>query len=378
LNHRVLQLNSLIDTGIEVSKLNQRTSLQQLALERAASLTNSSKGLVTVSQSNGAREEIFFPHGEKTRTVKDPRHRIASRFRFEGATYTFKLFEKESRRGILAFEATDQLLLDALVRQVHASLENQYLHRQELEKQKIERDISVAASIQQRILPRTLPAIDGYEIAGINIPTRFVGGDYFDCITLQDGRYALVMADVAGKGVPAALLVSSLHAYLAAYLESPMSLAELAGRLNKVICRTSTPEKFITAFLGLLTPATGQLETVSAGHNPVYWLKGDGEIQELSAGGAPLGMLDLDLPYEREQIVLGRNDRLLLYTDGIPEATSEQNELFETVMPLQEFLKSHTADHADGFIKALIEDIRKFTGDAPQSDDITALYLIRL
>jgi sigma-B regulation protein RsbU (phosphoserine phosphatase) len=378
LNHRVLQLNSLIDTGIEVSKLYQRTSPHQLALERAASLTNASKGLVRVTSKKGEKEETFFPVGERTRKVEDPSHCITSSFKFGGNAYTFKLFEKESRHGILPFEETDQLLLDALTRQVHASLENRYLHQQELEKQKIEREISVAAGIQQRIIPEALPAIEGYDIAGINIPSKLVGGDYFDCISLPDGRYVLVMADVAGKGMPAALLVSSLHAYLSAYLETPMSLAELAGRLNKVICRTSTADKFITAFIALLTPATGEIEAVNAGHNPVYWLKNDSTIQEIKASGVPFGMLDLDLPYQSEQIVLGQGERVLLYTDGIPEATSEQNQLYESTVPLQEFLKRHESDSADAFIKELIDDIKKFTADAPQSDDITALYLVRL
>jgi len=377
LNHRVLQLNSLIDTGIEVSKLYQRTSPHQLALERAASLTNASKGLVRVTSKRGGKEETFFPVGERTRKVENPHHCIASAFRFGGKTYTFKLFEKESRHGILPFEETDQLLLNALARQVHASLENRYLHQQELEKQNIEREISVAASIQQRILPEALPVIDGYDIAGINIPSKLVGGDYFDCISLPDGRYALVMADVAGKGMPAALLVSSLHAYLSAYLETHMSLAELAGRLNKVICRTSTPEKFITAFIALLTPGTGDLEAVNAGHNPVYWMKNEGTIQELKASGVPFGMLDLDLPYQNERFRLDKGDRVLLYTDGIPEATNQRRELYESVSPLAGFLHDHKLATAELFIRDLIDDIKNFTGDAPQSDDITALYLVR-
>jgi sigma-B regulation protein RsbU (phosphoserine phosphatase) len=377
LNHRVLQLNSLIDTGIEVSKLYQRTSPHQLALERAASLTNASKGLVRMTSKKAVKEETFFPVGEQTRKVEDPSHCITSSFKFGGKTYTFKLFEKESRHGILPFEETDQLLLDALARQVHASLENRYLHQQELEKQKIEREISVAASIQQRILPEALPVIDGYDIAGINIPSKLVGGDYFDCISLPDGRYALVMADVAGKGMPAALLVSSLHAYLSAYLETYMSLVELAGRLNKVICRTSTPEKFITAFIALLTPGTGYIEAVNAGHNPVYWMKNDGTIQELKASGVPFGMLDLDLPYQNEQIRLGKGERVLMYTDGITEAMNERQQLYDTCVPLKEFVIKKRQHSAKEFIDALISDIKRFSGAAAQADDITALYLIR-
>lgn len=217
----------------------------------------------------------------------DSTTRISSSFTFGENTYTFELYDKESRAGILPFEETDQLLLDALARQVHASLENRYLHQQALEKQKIEQEIAVAALIQQRILPASLPEIDGYDVAGINIPSKSVGGDYYDCIPLADGRFALVIADVAGKGVPAALLVSSLHAYFSAYLQSGMSLVEIMVRLNRVICQASTDDKFITAFIALLTPGTGEVEAINGGHNPVYWLRVDKTVDELNRGRPP-------------------------------------------------------------------------------------------
>ena len=374
LNHRVLQLNSLIDTGIEVTKLEGATAPEILALQRAASLTNAASGSVSVKNVTGEITRYAFPSGTESTGGE---HRITSGFGFADRTYTFELFDKESRSGIRPFEETDQLLLDALARQVHASLENRYLHTQALEKQKFEQDIKVAAAIQQRILPAELPSIKGYDIAGINIPSKSVGGDYYDCIPLPDGRFALVMADVAGKGVPAALLVSSFHAYLTAYLESRMPLVEMVKRLNTVIGRASTDDKFITALLAILSPETGEIESVNAGHNPAYLLRGDGTVQELMAGGIALGMLDVDLPFESERVTLNRGERLLLYTDGIPEATNERSELFESDTPLQKFFHSHTPDQATVFIRELIARIRTFTGPAPQSDDITALYLVR-
>jgi sigma-B regulation protein RsbU (phosphoserine phosphatase) len=376
LNHRVLQLNSLIDTGIEVSKLDQHTSVQRLALERAAALTNASGGLLRIAR-EGKSEEFRFPEGVSQPPSTENGHSITSSFEFSGSTYTFALFAKESRKGLLPFEETDQILLDALARQVHASLENRYLHKQALEKQKIEQDIEVAASIQQKILPDALPSIEGYDVFGINIPSKSVGGDYYDCIPLKDGRYALVIADVAGKGVPAALLVSSLHAYLSAYLEGGFTLTELVHRLNKVIHNASTDDKFITAFIALLTPKTGDIESTSAGHNEIYLLKNDGSIQDLKAGGLPLGMVDLDLPYESEKARVEPGERLLLYTDGVPEATDEQNRLFESAVPLREFVEHNRPERAERFIQELIEKIKRFTGSAPQSDDITALYLLR-
>ena len=377
LNHRVLQLNSLIDTGIEVAKLDQDSSPQRLALERAASLTNASTGMVKVTQGEMLKEEITFPAGATVGRAISEAHRITTNFTFGGETYTFELYEKESRNGILPFEETDQLLLDALARQVHASLENRYLHEQALEKQKIEQDIAVAASIQQRILPTVLPSIKGYDIAGINIPSKSVGGDYYDCIPLPDGKYALIVADVAGKGVPAALLVSSLHAYLSAYLESTIPLDRLVRRLNTVIYSASTDDKFITAFIALLTPETGEIETLSAGHNPAFLLKKDNTIQELNTGGVALGMLDIDFPYQTERVTIEPGERLLLYTDGVTEAANEQNQLYDSDVPLQQFVLRARPERAELFIQSLIGDIKRFTGNAPQNDDITALYLLR-
>jgi serine phosphatase RsbU (regulator of sigma subunit) len=377
LNQRVLQLNRLIDTGIEVSKLGQGGFPQRLALERAAALTNASAGRVRVMRGAAVREETRFPEGAEIVPSSVTRSRIETDFEFEGETYLFELFDKESREGVVQFEAIDHLLLDALARHVQASLENRYLHRQALEKQRMEQDLLVAASIQEKILPVSLPEIPGYDIAGINIPSKSVGGDYYDCIPLADGRCALVMADVAGKGIPAALLVSSLHAYLGAYLESGMPIVDLVRRLNQVIYNASTDDKFITGFIAILSPETGTIESVNAGHNPVYCMRADGSVQELNAGGIALGMLERDFPYQSEVTVIGAGEGVLLYTDGIPEAADEKMRLYESHAPLKEYLLRHRDLTARQFLTGLISDIRSFTGEAPQNDDITALYLIR-
>jgi serine phosphatase RsbU (regulator of sigma subunit) len=378
LNHRVLQLTSLIDTGIEVAKLDNAGTVHRLALQRAASLTNASKGFVTIASGDLIRETVAFPEGSAVAAAPEAGARITAGFTFGGETYTFALFDKESRAGVIPFEDTDQMLLEALTRQVHASLENRSLLQQALDKEKMERDLALAASIQQLIIPKSLPAVKGYDIAGVNIPTKSVGGDYYDCIPLPDGRYALIVADVAGKGIPAALLVSSLHAYLQAYLASgSISLVELSRRLNKAICQSSPDDMFITAFIAMLSPATGEVEAVNLGHNTVYHLKSDGNIGELSDGGLALGMLDIDFPYQTQKVSIGKGDRLLLYSDGIPEAMGPNDQLFESVLPLAAYLSKHRPDRAEEFINDLLHEIRVFTADTPQSDDITALYLLR-
>ncbi|MBP1655350.1 MAG: Serine phosphatase RsbU, regulator of sigma subunit [Bacteroidetes bacterium] len=338
LNHRVLQLTSLIDTGIEVAKLDNAGTVHRLALQRAASLTNASKGFVTIQSGDRVRETVTFPEGSALAASSEPGARITAGFTFDGETFTFGLFDKESRSGVIPFEDTDQMLLEALTRQVQASLENRSLLQQALDKEKMERDLALAASIQQLIIPKSLPAVEGYDIAGVNIPTKSVGGDYYDCIPLNDGRYALVVADVAGKGIPAALLVSSL---------------------------------------AMLSPGTGEVESVNLGHNTVYHLKSDGSVAELSEGGLALGMLDIDFPYQTQKVTIGRGERLLLYSDGIPEAIGANDQLFESVLPLAAYLAKYRPDRAEEFIADLLREIRAFTAGTPQSDDITALYLLR-
>lgn len=378
LNHRILQLNSLIDTGIEVAKLNQGESPHHLALVRAASLVNASRGVVKITSGETLKEEYAFPEGAATHGPVSMAKRIASSFRFFDDTFTFELYNKESRDGRADFEETDQLLLDALARQVHASLENRYLYQQSLEKQRIEQELDLASSIQKKILPAALPSIEGYDIAGVNIPSKSIGGDYYNCILLEDGTYALVVADVAGKGVPAALLVNSLHAYLLAYLKGTLHLPDLASHLDKSLYRDSTEDKFVTALIALLNPSTGEIEYLSAGHNPGYILRTSGDIQEMVVGGPPLGILNMDLHFESNHLKLEKGDRLLLYTDGVTEAHNGNNELFETAFPLPEYMMRHKPHHSGAFIDELIRDIKKFSGSAPQSDDITVLYLHRV
>ena len=162
-----------------------------------------------------------------------------------------------------------------------------------------------------------------------------------------------MVADVTGKGVPEALLVSSLHAYLSAYLEVPGTLPELLGKPNRALYNTSTIDKFVTAFIALLSPGTGELEYSSAGHNPCYLLKEDGTVRELKTGGFPLWAFDMDMPYPSERLQIGK-------TDGVTEAA---NELYER----------HRPDKAEIFIA----ELKDFTGPAPQNDDVTALYLYR-
>lgn len=371
LNQKILQLNSMIDTGIEISKSHEENFLFNLALKSVISLTNASRGMLEIVSSGLKKETIYFPNSFK---IVGNENIIKTEFEFKDSLHTFTLVDKESRDGFIPFDDTDQSLLDALSRQVHVALENHHLHLGALEKQKIEQELSVAASIQKAIIPNTVPHIDGYDIYGINIPSKEIGGDYYDCIKLKNGKYALIMADVSGKGISAALLVSSLHASLQAYLHTDFSLIELAQKLNKVIYESSTTDTYVTFFIAVLEPISGQVESLNAGHNPSFIIRKNNEIIQLKNGGVPFGFIDWNYPYQSEQSILDIGDRLILYTDGIPEAMNQKGKFYEDKGRFEKFILNNNGN-ARNFINNLVTDVKKFTGKAPQSDDITALYL---
>ncbi len=376
LNHRLLQLNTLIDTGIEISKLKNKNTLLEMALERAVSLTNASKGILEIVKNDRVLGVIKLPSTIELSELSKSKNVIETSVEYRGFKYNVKLVDKESRSGFVDFDETDRTLLEAFARQVLAAVENQQLHKEALENETIKKELSVASSIQKKIIPNKLPEINGYDIAGINIPSKEVGGDYYDCYQLSDGRFALIMADVTGKGVPAALLVSTLNASLKAYLDMNLSLSELAVKINKIIFNASTPDKFITFFIAILNPANGELDIVNAGHNPTLILKNDGSLQKIEAGGVALGMFDMGLPFEGQKLVLEPGEKLLMYTDGIPEAMTMEEEEYSDEK-LEEFFIKQSDDNAKNFIDALIQDVKSFTKDTPQSDDITALFLVR-
>jgi phosphoserine phosphatase RsbU/P len=376
LNEKVVQLNNLVDTLIEASQYDKRSVLFELALERMASLTNASFALFQIKKDDNIVQQQSFPPTFSVDDVLNSELTIESSFDFNNLSYQFFLAEKETRAGATNFNDLDKLLLDAITRQVRSSIENEFLNNQAIEKEKMEKELNVAASIQQRILPEELPLIKGYDLAGTNIPSREVGGDYFNTIALGNGKYALIIADVAGKGIGAALLVSTLDAALHSYLEFDLPLTKMADKLNKLIYKSSPPDKFITFFIAVLNSETGELDIVNAGHNPILLLKEDNSIHKIEAGGVGLGMLDMEIPYEGTKLNLEKGGRLFLYTDGIPEAMNENEEEYSDEQMEKFFVRNNTSGSQE-YVDKLVDDVKKFSGNAEQSDDITLLYLIR-
>jgi sigma-B regulation protein RsbU (phosphoserine phosphatase) len=378
LNEKILQLNNLIDTGIDLAKFENQNILFEMALARMVSLTNSSSALIRVAEGNKevAAQQVTFPPGLPADKILNSNYKIESSFEFRNTLYRFVLSEKESRKGVIEFGELDMMLLEAISRQVRTAIENNFLLKESLEKERIEKEMLLAASIQQKIIPEVLPVIEGYELAGENIPSREVGGDYYDCIDMGNGRYALIIADVAGKGIAAALLVNTLNASLYSYLQFNLPLTEMADRLNKLIYNASPPDKFITFFMAVLDSKSGELDVVNAGHNPILLLRKDGRLDKIDAGGIGLGMLDLGIPYEGQKLVMNPGDKLFLYTDGIPEAMDKDEIEYSDDRMIEFFIKNADKPAAE-FISGIVGDVSKHVNGEPQSDDITSMILKR-
>ncbi len=375
LNEKIFQLNHLIDAGIELSRFEKRNILFELALERVCSLTNATSALIKIKD-NSDDSEVYslFPAGIDRESILTSEFKIQSSFEHKNRSYYFVLSGKETRKGLTSFNELDKSLFEAVTRQVSAAIENEYLHRQSVEKELIQKEINIAASIQQRIIPKELSKIEGYEIAGINIPSKEVGGDYYDCINLDNGKVALVIADVTGKGIAASLLVNTLNASLFSYLEFDLPLTEIADRLNKLIYRSTPSDRFITFFITVLDPGKGELEVVNAGHNPILLLRENGTLEKIDAGGIGLGMLDFGIPYAGQSLKLEKGDKLFLYTDGIPEAMNPDEEEYSDER-MFEFFKKNSSLSSKEFIDAIVKDVKLHVGTADQSDDITCLVL---
>lgn len=265
-------------------------------------------------------------------------------------------------------------LLHALGRMTVVSIQNLHLVEEQIEKERLEKEMRLAREIQERLLPRDLPALPGLDVAGIALPSRHVGGDYFDVVRLDEHRLLLAVADVTGKGMPAALLMSNLQACLRVVLPMDLTLEQATGHFNRVICENTDASTFITSFVAIYDARLQRLDYVNAGHNPPLLVRSDGRVELLETGGLLLGVLK-GAPYERGQAALHAGDVVALFTDGVTEAMSADEEEYGEAR-LEACLQAHRSGSAQELLDAVQEEIRRFTGHAAVlSDDLTLVVL---
>jgi serine phosphatase RsbU (regulator of sigma subunit) len=238
----------------------------------------------------------------------------------------------------------------------------------------MKRDLEIAREIQSWLMPSSPPEVPGFEIAFATRPANTVAGDYYDAFFRENGRLLVVVADVAGKSVPAALLTATLQASLRTLAALPGSLPELVSRVNHYACEQSLQgRRFTTGFLAEIDPGTGCITYVNAGHNWPVLRRANGAIERLEAGGLPLGIMAA-APYQCGTTELHSGDLILIFTDGLVEAENERAEEYgeNRMLPVMQGLHNATANEA---LKRVMSAVDAFVGLTRQHDDITCLVL---
>jgi serine phosphatase RsbU (regulator of sigma subunit) len=255
-------------------------------------------------------------------------------------------------------------------------VENARLTEEQMERERLEREQQVASEIQQRFLPATAPIVPGYELQGISFPCYEIGGDYYDFIQRDDGRLVVALGDVSGKGTAAALLMSSLHAAVHAQADIHNSLAKTIGAVNRYLVESIPANRFVTLFYAELDPKSRALAFLNAGHNPPLIVHSGGTMEQLAAGGLPLGIMpNADFREGRTQLHPG--DVLVIYSDGVSEACNPGGEEFGPTRLYE--VVARNMDASAGGIRDRIESaLTKFCQGTPAADDITLVICKRL
>jgi sigma-B regulation protein RsbU (phosphoserine phosphatase) len=254
------------------------------------------------------------------------------------------------------------------------SIENARLFREALEMQRLEDELKIAREIQQGLLPDKLPVMNGFEIAGINIPSYQVGGDYYDVIEQSDRDFVVAIGDVSGKGTPASLLMAGVQAVLRTIAPLHLPLPVATGRMNDLICMNTHGSKFITFFWGVLETDSRTLRYVNAGHNPPILVRKNGSMLKLEEGGLILGIMKNITTYAEGSVRFEKDDILVMYTDGVSEAMNPENVDF-TEEALEQVARDSRGLSASEIIKSIQQALETHTQGSPQSDDITMLVL---
>ena len=253
-------------------------------------------------------------------------------------------------------------------------LENLFTYIELLEKQEIEREVGIAADIQTKLLPKLLPKIKNAGVSAYSIPARGVSGDYYDIIPLREGKFAMVICDVAGKGVPASLVMVMIRTIIHLIASSSRSTAQIVSWINKGIAGKIDIDRFATLSFFTFDPATGALQYSNAAHHPAMIYRAvAGSVEQLDTDGLPIG-IEHEARYSQRETRLANGDIIMMYTDGVVEAMDSRGRQYE-----DERLKSIFVDNAslgaEDLLKVIRTDIDAFVGNAKQHDDQTLMLM---
>jgi serine phosphatase RsbU (regulator of sigma subunit) len=284
----------------------------------------------------------------------------------------FDMAELRARvRNVLEVRLLHQQL-EGTVRELEESREVIRI-KTEAEQKRSNQELELAQETQESLLPRSLPSMEGFHLRAFNRPTRFVGGDFYDFLQFSSGQWMGVVADVSGKGMPAALLSSMVLGALNTEFRAGTAPVEALNRVNRLLCEKSLPEQFVTVFLFLLNPQ-GSGHFIGAGHEPARLFRAaTGKVEHLVSNQFMLGLFD-SAAYETHAFQLSKGDILVVHSDGVTDARNDEGEMFGEQRLLAIILKEAPRG-IQALERALLEAIEEFTRGLPQTDDITFVII---
>jgi len=274
-----------------------------------------------------------------------------------------------------AFDETELEILQFFADAAAISIEKALLHNQILEKKKIEEQLKIAKDVQSSLLPAESPTIKGYDLAGLCIPTFEIGGDYYDYIKLDENRFAVIIADVSGDGIPAALIMAAFRAVLHNQIRVYYEPNKLMKQLNDQLSIFTRARDFISVFLGVLNFYEHSLTYTNCGHNPPILFRSNGKEELLERGGPSLNIVK-DTTYESSKIKLNEGDQIVLYTDGVVEIFNLDLEEFG-IERLKDIARKSLIENATSVIGNIVKATKEFSQSHLYKDDYTLIVVKR-
>lgn len=284
-----------------------------------------------------------------------------------------------NKQGSGGFDDEDQRLLSIMANQSAQILETKRLREEEEAYERLHHDVQMARDIQTGLLPEVAPSLAGYDLAGCSVPAEMVGGDYYDYIDVGGGRWGICLGDVSGKGVPASLLMANLQATLRGQARVDQSVGDCVRWANRLLYRSTAPDKFATLFYCVLDPQTHELTYCNAGHERPLLMacSPDGDcLEELPDGGLVLGVMD-DFPYTEGRLSIEPGAVLLIYSDGVTDAVNAADQAFGTT-GVERVLRSLENPSAQEILDAALTAVLAHAGDVPAFDDVTLIVIRRV
>ncbi|MFN7932947.1 MAG: PP2C family protein-serine/threonine phosphatase [Bryobacteraceae bacterium] len=402
LDQRIQELRALLDLGRglaatldpdEVAQLVGLTLAGRWALSKYA-IAAYKDGQPTVVRQKGIDLGDVAPWRERLQEMAEPRlathvdKDLLEALRIPDGSLLIPLRTQEATLGLIVcgprmrgmvYRDADLEFGAGLAAQAAVALENAWHFRDTLARQQLEKELELAATIQRDLFPKSLPPLAGLDIAARNRQAKQVGGDYYDVLpfsgTAPVDPHLLCVADISGKGISAALLMSIIQATLRSLLRRETSLLEISGIANELLYATTPSNKFATAFLCAIDPPTGACRFVNCGHNAAVLLRADNSVEMLDGPGLALGQFPMKL-FKEVTFQFNPGDILAIYSDGVSEAQNLTEDEFGTDR-LTECLRAKAAEPSSAIVQNVFDAIDAFAGDAPQFDDITLMIVKR-